>query len=154
VFLAAAVTPQPAQAATSSWPPDGSAGPLPAGIEVQPLDVGYASGTVAPSGVARFTLSRLAVAPGGEIPRHQAGGPELLSVEAGALALTVDGGEIAVRTSPTASVETVQSDESAPAAPIRLGANGAALIQPGTISTASNAGDDPLVVLRLTILPA
>jgi quercetin dioxygenase-like cupin family protein len=154
VFLAAAITPQPARAATPSWPPDGSVGPIPGGIELQPLDVGYATGTVSLSGSARITLSRLTIPPGNELPRHQAGGPELVTVEAGKLAIAVEGGELEVRAAPTAPVEPIHAEESSTqATTIRLAANGAALIQPGTIVTERNAGEGQLVVLRLTVLP-
>jgi hypothetical protein len=153
IFLAAAVTPQPATDVPLTWPP-GSSDELLSGAEIEPLDVGYTAGTstIAP---AQIKLVRLTGVTGEIMPRHQAGGPELYVVEDGTLDVDVVGGAVDVRDPSADKSETVQVDESAatPTTVQRL-AGGVVLLQPGTIAIVRSGATGPLTVLVLTILPA
>jgi quercetin dioxygenase-like cupin family protein len=153
VFLAAAVTPQPASGGPATWPP-GSSDELPQGAEIDPLDVGYTADTTT-TAPAHIALIRLSSVTGEIMPRHQAGGPELFVVEDGTLEVDVVGGAVEVRDATSDRSETIQVDESA-ATPtgVESVAGGAVLLQPGTIATVRNGTNAPLTMLVLTVLPA
>jgi quercetin dioxygenase-like cupin family protein len=153
VFLAAAVTPQPASAGPPTWPP-GSSDELPAGADIELLDVGYSAGT-STTAPAHIELVRMSGVTGEIMPRHQAGGPELFVVEDGTLEVDVVGGAVEVRDTTSSRSETIQVDESAatPTGVLSV-AGGAVLLQPGTIATIRNGTSAPLTVLVLTVLPA
>jgi len=152
VFLTAAVTAQPATGIESAWPP-GSTNPMPDGLTIEPLDVGYdnATSTTVP---ARITLNRVTGVTGDFIPRSQASGPELLVVEEGALEVQVESGQVLKSDAASGQTEVVQTDESA-ATPtvLNVATTGSVLIQPGTISTVRAAGSGPVSLLTLTVLP-
>jgi quercetin dioxygenase-like cupin family protein len=152
VFLVAAVTVQPATGNELVWPP-GSSNPMPPGLKIEPLDVGYdnPTSTTVP---ARITLSRVTGVTGEFIPRSQAAGPELLVVDVGALEVHVESGQVLIRDPTDSQTEVVQTDESA-ATPtlLNVATTGSVLFQPGTISTVRAVSSDPVSLLVLTVLP-
>jgi mannose-6-phosphate isomerase-like protein (cupin superfamily) len=153
VFLAAAVTPQPASGVESTWPP-GASDELPAGAVIEPLDVGYTAGT-STTAPARISLVRLSDVTSEIMARQQAGGPELFVVEDGTLEVDIVGGAVEKREADSDRSETIQVDESvATPTGVQSVAGGAVLIQPGTIATVRPGAGGPVTVLILTVLPA
>jgi quercetin dioxygenase-like cupin family protein/predicted SnoaL-like aldol condensation-catalyzing enzyme len=101
--------------------------------------------TLLPDGAATVAIGRATLPPGAAIPAHQAAGVELITVEAGALALATTGETLWVRRGTTARPTTATA--------MTLTAADGALIAAGTGSTYRNAGTDPLVLLFVTITP-
>ncbi|MFL5758932.1 MAG: cupin domain-containing protein [Thermomicrobiales bacterium] len=152
IFLAAAVTPQPASGVAASWPP-GTANKLPRGVTIEPLDVGYATAT-STTVPARFAINRLVGVTGKIMPRQQASGPELFVVEDGTLDIEVAEGTVVTRSSGSVNPQTTEANESAAPLAVQTTAGGAVLVQPGTIATLRSGASGPLTALIVTVLLA
>jgi hypothetical protein len=93
-----------------------------------------------PGGPSRLLLERLTVPPGGALPAGQASSFVWTEVGAGALGLTLEGEHLPFRWK-SGTERTFRPGQSLPT------------LQPGTQMTLRNAGDDPLVLYRLTLIP-
>jgi quercetin dioxygenase-like cupin family protein/predicted ester cyclase len=101
---------------------------------------------VLPPGRVTVAVGRTTFAPGAGIPAHQTVGATLVYVEAGSLHLRTEAGASWVTLGP--------NDASSDRAEASLVAGDGALVPPGATATLRNLGDEPLVALVVTIVPA
>ena len=94
-----------------------------------------------PGGTARLVVEQLTLPPGNALPAQEASPLAWTGVEAGALGLTLEGEHLPFRWKSGAE-RTFRAGQYLPA------------LQPGTMMTLRNAGDDSLVLDRLTITPS
>jgi mannose-6-phosphate isomerase-like protein (cupin superfamily) len=114
-------------------PPDdpGPAASSPPGVAVKTLGTGILAGLPVGSGVVM--LHRLAATPGALIPEEITMGPELLAVEAG--------------------IVSMRAGADAPEVTRPAGDDGSVVVAMGTRLALRNPGEEPLTLLRLTIVP-
>ncbi|MEA2595606.1 MAG: hypothetical protein QOF01_2075 [Thermomicrobiales bacterium] len=114
-------------------PPDdpGPAASAPPGVAVKTLGTGILAGLPVGSGVVM--LHRLAATPGALIPEEITMGPELLAVEAGIVGM--------------------RAGADAPEVTRPAGDDGSVVVAMGTRLALRNPGEEPLTLLRLTIVP-
>jgi hypothetical protein len=93
-----------------------------------------------PGGAARLVVERLTLPPGSALPAHEASPLVWTGVGAGTLGLTLEGQHLPFRWK-SGTERTFRAGQFLPA------------LQPGTVMTLRNAGDDALVLYRLTITP-
>jgi quercetin dioxygenase-like cupin family protein len=98
-----------------------------------------------PIGLTTVALGRMTLPPGGELPRHEVAGGELLVVETGALSLATTGDAAWVRRGETGGATSE--------AETTLSAIDAAYVPAGAVDSLRNDGAVPLVVLVVTITP-
>lgn len=123
-------------------------GTLPAGIALEPLVVGEATGE--PPGPVTVALVRTTLASGAALPPDASGGAALVAVETGTASLTVIAGEgdgavgIYPKGGRSATPAPAGSEE-------EVGAGGGVVAQPNAATAIRNAGEVPLVLLRLSL---
>jgi DNA-binding beta-propeller fold protein YncE len=93
-----------------------------------------------PGGPARLILERITLSPGSDLPAQEARQWVWTEVSSGALGLALDGARLPFRWDP-GEERTFRAGQYLPA------------IQPGTRMTLRNAGDEALVLYRLTLIP-
>ena len=100
----------------------------------------YVTADGLPGGSGRLVLERITVPPGGTMPPQEAVRWSWTEVGSGELGLTLDGERFPFRWK-FGTERTFRFSQKLP------------LLQPGTRMTFRNAGDDPLVLYRLTLAP-
>jgi hypothetical protein len=114
-------------------------------VEVTVEQVAGGRTTGLPAGPARVAVGRATLAPGSELRALETTGPALLCVEGGTLGFTTsDGAAWETRGPDRASTEQGEG---------MLAVGDGALLQPGSGIVLRNPGDEPVVVLLVTILP-
>jgi hypothetical protein len=101
----------------------------------------FAVGATLPGGPGRVTLDRLTLPAGATLPAYTKSELDWLSIGAGRLAVTLVGEQLPFRWKSGAE-RTFAAGQSLP------------IIPAGSLVTQRNAGDDPLILYRLTIAPS
>jgi quercetin dioxygenase-like cupin family protein len=96
-----------------------------------------------PGGSGRLVLERLTLPPGSALPSQEANPLSWVAVWEGSLGLTLEGQDLPAMF-PSGEERTFRSGQLPPLD----------LVPPGTPMTLRNAGEDPLVLNRLTLTPA
>jgi hypothetical protein len=125
--------------APSSWPP---------GVRGELLASGIV--TTRPTSPATLKLARLTLRGNGELPLHDAPGAEMLAVEDGSAVVDLAGGEGAVRPWADASLARIGPQRESLAGR-SMSPGGSAILQPGASAAVRGVGNEPLILLILTV---
>jgi mannose-6-phosphate isomerase-like protein (cupin superfamily) len=106
-----------------------------------------------PAESATLELTRLTLSPNAALPVHEVPEAELLAVETGSAVVDLVAGDGAIRPRPRALQMTIWSQGGKSARDPTITPGGAAVLQPGSFSGVRNVGDEPLVLLLLTLEP-
>jgi predicted ester cyclase len=102
-------------------------------------------GALFPEGRATVAIGRIALAPGAAVAGHRVASAEFVVVEAGRLALSVEGGQARLRTGPDDATRAASGGTAATGAGLAFDAGATVGIAP--------AGDQPLVALVIAVGP-
>jgi predicted ester cyclase len=125
--------------------------PWPPGVQTELLVDGVIK--TRPAESATLALTRLTLAPNASLPVHDTSVAELLAVETGSALVDLVAGDGAIRPRPRALQLTIRTAGDSSARDPRLIEGGGAVLQPGSLTGVRNVGDEPLVLLILTLEP-
>ena len=125
--------------------------PWPAGVRSELIAYGIIKARPAKS--AELKLTRLTLSAHVALPVHDASAAELLAVESGTAVVDMVAGDGAIRPRPRALQSAIWPEGGSAVRDSRLTEGGSAVLQPGSSAGVRNVGDEPLVLLVLTLEP-
>ena len=125
--------------------------PWPPGVRSELIAEGIITTRPAPS--ATLELARLTLPSHAALPIHDTPGAELLVVETGSGIVDLVAGDGAIRPQTDASLARISRHGGSSAHGPRVSPGGSAVLQPGSSAGVRNAGEEPLVLLILTVEP-
>jgi hypothetical protein len=126
----------------SSWPP---------GVRSELIAYGLIK--TRPAASATLELTRLTLSPHVALPVHNTSGAELLAVDTGTAVVDLVAGDGTIRPRPRAMQTAIRPQGGSSARDLRLTKGGGAVLQPGSSAGVRSVGDEPLVLLVLTLEP-